>query len=86
MPMTITDLAILLHYHCCAESYPNVTALACQSSVHKWVELGMLEALSEPRPNVFKTTERAKALIEHILKTPMPEQNWLVPPQEGSTD
>jgi hypothetical protein len=78
--ITPNHLDVLLHFYVSAEPHPRAHAPAVQQAIADWCEMGMLDGRPGPSP----TTEKAHAWIEHLLRTPLPVAEWVIPPHEES--
>ena len=73
--MTPNDLEILIHCNVCPEPHPRLHALAVEESIRNFIRDGILEV--GEKENTFKTTEKGRAWLQMILKTPYPALVWV---------
>lgn len=81
--MTPLEIDILMHYHCRAEDYPNLTPPAQQSALQYFLTNGYLEKteLHEDMPAKtmnYTPTEKLPVYCEALCKVPEPKQVWIV--------
>jgi len=69
--MTPNCLTILIHYYVCPEPHPRIGAMACQKTVKIFIDDGIFEVVAD-RKDMYVVTEKGRAWIRMILKTPYP--------------
>lgn len=79
MRISPNHLDVPLHFYVSPEAHPRAHAPAVQQAIADWIEMGMLDTKAGGSP----TTEKAHAWIEHILRTPLPVSNWVIPEREA---
>ena len=73
--MTPNDIEILIHYHVCPKVHPRDYAPAVKQSINKFLRDGIIKHDSQSqRGHHYTTTEKGRAWLEMILKTPYPKQ------------
>lgn len=75
--MSPSDLEVLIHYHCCHEKHPRHDATAVIEATHKFLSDGIIDETDWYAG--YTTTEKGKAWLAMILKTPYPTsvQCWV---------
>jgi DNA-binding PadR family transcriptional regulator len=77
--MSPSDLEVLIHCHAVAGVHPRFDAPAVRDAIYRFRSDGIIEEHSLPCRNEFYTTEKGKAWLEMILRTPMPTEAWIDP-------
>lgn len=73
--MTPNDIEVLIHCSCSAVKHPRYDAPAVKDSLKMFIDLGMIEATSEP--SVFNVTEKGRAHLIQLCNTPFPTCKWV---------
>jgi hypothetical protein len=77
--MSPSDLEVLIHCHAIAGIHPRADAPAVRDVLERFRSNDIIEECSGDRRGEFYTTERGKAWLEMILRTPMPVEAWIDP-------
>lgn len=79
LPNVLT-LQILLHSYSIASPFePDPRQAPAVKEAFSFLLREDLIKLDTDKDDVYRTTNRANALIRHIMGTPLPEQHWLIP-------
>ncbi len=71
---TPNDINVLMHYYACPESHPRAGSVAVRGSVDLFIQD---EILTSNDDNEIRVTDKGRAWIEIILRTPYPNQVWI---------
>jgi hypothetical protein len=71
---TIHDLEVLFHHYCSTAPWPRPQYPAYEASLRKLWVYGLIDSVDDKH-----VTPKGCALINIILKTPLPEQGWFDP-------
>jgi hypothetical protein len=77
--MSPSDLEVLVHCHACVGVHPRIDAPAVRDAIERFRSADIIEECSHPRRGEFYTTDKGKAWLEIILRTPMPTKAWIDP-------
>ena len=76
--MTPNDLEILIHCHVSPTRHPRIDYHAVRESINKFIKDGIIEESADrDGPHYYTTTDKGRAWIEMILRTPYPRQVWV---------
>ena len=76
--MTPLHIQILLHHHCTPTPFPQAGSPAGKSFTKELVDRGLL-TLDAKKPDRIRTTNKGKALVSMLCKTPDPVEAWFDP-------
>lgn len=87
MSLTPLHLEIVMHYATRGDDMPNIDASTTDEFAQRLCREGMIEpnpcgaAPGGPLPKRYRTTEKGRVWLEHILRTPFPVkvERWEVP-------
>jgi len=75
-------LAMLLHFHCYPRPYAeHEPEHASYPAVADGMDFLLSSGMIEPADDymVFRTTNRGRAYVEHLMTVPFPVQQWVMP-------
>ena len=83
-PLSPSDLEVLIHYHTSPTWHPRRDAPAVIAGTKMFLDCGMIQdkGLSPDADWPYTTTEKGRAFIQALCRTPEPQANWTV----GSID
>jgi hypothetical protein len=70
---------LLLHSHCIAAPMPRMDAPAVRESVEFLLTEGMIELYLPDGPDRYRTTDKGRFFIEHLMAVQFPVQRWEIP-------
>lgn len=76
--MTPLHIQILLHHHCTPTPFPQAGSPAGKNFTKELIARGLLDCDDE-KPGRIRTTNKGKALVAMLCKTPDPVEAWLDP-------
>jgi len=74
--MSPSDLEVLIHYHCDPYQYPRYDDHVVVEATKKFLQDDIIK-VDNRSDSGYSTTEKGKAWINMILKTPHPVQCWV---------
>ena len=87
--LTPNALEVLIHYHTCRSPHPRLEAPAVKDDIHYFVDSGIfvkkdLCNITGPSSQyTYCVTEKGKAWLTMILRTPCPVNRWTDPRTNG---
>lgn len=75
--MSPSDLEVLLHYHRTSMPHPRWDAPAVIGAIDGFLKDGIIVENQENRIKTYTITDKGKAWLTMILKTPMPLTAWV---------
>lgn len=75
-PLSPSDIEVLIWCHAHPEPHPRIDAPAVKGAVEMWFAAGMLRHTATD-DDVFATTDKGKAMIAALCKTPEPRAVWV---------
>lgn len=73
--MTPLQINMLLHFHCCADEFPNITAPAQVEAKQMFEREGLIK-WADGRTQL---TERGEAFVKFLCSMPLPVASWAIP-------
>lgn len=77
--MTIYELRILMHYHCCVDEPREKQAPIWQDTVVRLFKLGLLVNDLSDEMRSFRLSDKGTAYVEALQRLPLPVQRWEIP-------
>lgn len=74
--MSPSDLEVLIHYHRCPAQHPRYDAPAVIEATKKFL-MDEIIKVDYGNESGYSTTEKGRAWLSMILKTPYPVQFWV---------
>ena len=76
--MTPLQIKIALHYHGCADDYPELSYPAQQDALSLFLQEGLLVKLNDDEKVKYEATERLHVYCEALQRINLPRQTWVV--------
>lgn len=79
------NLMMLLHHHTTPTPYAQDNPLhAASPAVREGREMLLEEGMIKPDGDLYITTERGAAFIDHLMTVPFPVSRWVIPEMPSS--